>query len=162
MDIPPKLTISEAIRVSGIARATFYRSYVDTGKISVSVGNDKKKYIDSAELLRVFPNADYSQKDNQTDNPPVVQKGIVDGINNSDNYRTTELQRQIDSLELELRLIHERLVDAVDTVRYLKQDIDERKETIRQQADTIQSLTNKIETQPPKQIGWFGKLMGRT
>ena len=49
-----RLTISEAIKQSGVARSTFYRKYVKQGLISVSE-HDGKKYIDSSELVRVFP-----------------------------------------------------------------------------------------------------------
>jgi hypothetical protein len=49
-----KLTITEAINQSGISRTHFYGHYINKGLISVS--EDKgKKFIDSSELLRVFP-----------------------------------------------------------------------------------------------------------
>lgn len=49
-----KITILEASKIAGIARSNLYKNYINTGKISVSVGNDGKKYIDTSELLRVF------------------------------------------------------------------------------------------------------------
>ena len=49
-----KITILEASKIAGIARSNLYKNYINTGKISVSVGNDSKKYIDTSELLRVF------------------------------------------------------------------------------------------------------------
>lgn len=48
-----KHSISEAIRLSGVGRTQFYSKYVKQGLISVSVEN-KKKYIDTSELIRVF------------------------------------------------------------------------------------------------------------
>jgi hypothetical protein len=50
-----KLTITEAIKQSGISRTHFYGHYINKGLISVSEENGKK-FIDSSELLRVFPN----------------------------------------------------------------------------------------------------------
>ena len=48
-----RLSISDAIKQSGVSRSSFYAKYVSKGLISVS--EDKgKKYIDTSELLRVF------------------------------------------------------------------------------------------------------------
>ena len=49
-----RLSITEAIKQSPIGKTYFYKQYIDTGKITVSVDNSGKKYIDSSELLRVF------------------------------------------------------------------------------------------------------------
>lgn len=49
-----RLTITEAINKSPVGKTHFYKQYIKTGKITVSVDNSGKKYIDSAELLRVF------------------------------------------------------------------------------------------------------------
>jgi hypothetical protein len=62
-----KLSISEAIKQSGVARSTFYNKYVNKGIISVSV-SDNKKYIDSSELVRVFPNLAISTTKNSPSN----------------------------------------------------------------------------------------------
>ena len=48
-----KLTITEAIRRSGIGRTHFYNHYIKKGLISVSESNGKK-FIDSSEVMRVF------------------------------------------------------------------------------------------------------------
>lgn len=50
-----KLTITQAIEQSGISRTHFYTHYIKKGLISVSEDNGKK-FIDSSELVRVFPN----------------------------------------------------------------------------------------------------------
>ena len=49
-----RLTITKAIEQSPIGKTHFYKQYIDTGKITVSVDNAGKKYIDSSELIRVF------------------------------------------------------------------------------------------------------------
>ena len=48
-----KVSISEAIRMSGVGRTTFYSKYINKGVVSVSEHNGKK-YIETSELLRVF------------------------------------------------------------------------------------------------------------
>ena len=50
-----KLTISEAARQIPMSRNNLYRSYINTGKISIEKDENGKPKIDSSELIRVFP-----------------------------------------------------------------------------------------------------------
>ena len=50
-----EITISEASAFAGVSIQTLYRK-IKNGEISAITGQDKKKYIDTAELLRVYPN----------------------------------------------------------------------------------------------------------
>ena len=62
-----RLSVSDAIKQSGVARSTFYNKYINKGLVSVSV-SDGKKYIDSSELVRVFPELDNrTTKNSQSD-----------------------------------------------------------------------------------------------
>lgn len=58
-----KLTITQAIEQSGISRTHFYTHYIKKGLISVSEDSGKK-FIDSSELVRVFPNLKSEQSPN--------------------------------------------------------------------------------------------------
>ena len=49
-----KVSITEAIKLSGVSRSSFYGKYLKQGKISVTNGVDGKKEVDTSELLRVF------------------------------------------------------------------------------------------------------------
>lgn len=49
-----RLNITEAIKQSPVGKTHFYKQFIETGKITVSVDNSGKKYIDSSELIRVF------------------------------------------------------------------------------------------------------------
>src|SRR5690348_5898066 len=49
-----RLKVTKAYEIMEIPRATFYRKYLDTGKITVSIDSEDKKYIDFSELYRVF------------------------------------------------------------------------------------------------------------
>lgn len=49
------VSISEAIALSGVSRATFYRNFLNKGLISTTKDSAEKKKIDTSELLRVFP-----------------------------------------------------------------------------------------------------------
>ena len=71
-----RVTISKAIQLSGVSRSTFYTSYINKGRITVSTDNDNKKYIDTSELLRVFGELqqdNQTKQQNNTDKQPPVQ-----------------------------------------------------------------------------------------
>ena len=59
-----KVSISEAIRLSGVSRSQFYTKYINKGAISVTVDSGKK-LIDMAELIRVFGNIQLSDSTNE-------------------------------------------------------------------------------------------------
>lgn len=50
------VSISEAIKMAGVSRATFYR-YMETGKISIQVDGRGKKSVETSEIIRVFGEA---------------------------------------------------------------------------------------------------------
>ena len=51
-----RLSITEAIELSGISRSQFYSKYINKGRLSKLRDENNKVYIDPAELFRVFPN----------------------------------------------------------------------------------------------------------
>lgn len=50
-----RLSITEAIALSGISRSQFYSKYIKQGRISKSKDEQGRIYIDKSELYRVFP-----------------------------------------------------------------------------------------------------------
>ena len=60
-----KLSITQAIKQSEVSRTHFYTHYIKKGLISVSEHNGRK-YIDSSELVRVFPDITTEQPPNNT------------------------------------------------------------------------------------------------
>jgi hypothetical protein len=62
------VVISEAVKLSGIARSTFYE-YINTGRISVSTINFKgkdRKFVHHSEILRVFGSLSFEQSETNT------------------------------------------------------------------------------------------------
>jgi len=49
-----QVSISKAAKLAGKARSHFYTNYINSGKITVSTDEEGKKFIDTAELIRVF------------------------------------------------------------------------------------------------------------
>ena len=58
-----RLSITEAIELSGISRSQFYSKYINKGRLSKLRDEDNKVYIDPAELFRVFPNSIVDEND---------------------------------------------------------------------------------------------------
>jgi hypothetical protein len=105
-----RLTISEAIKQSGVARSTFYRKYVKQGLISVSE-HDGKKYIDSSELVRVFP-------DLKIETPSNTQSNTMRQSNEtlSNSVRHPENTQ----LKAEIRLLRDALEKTEQDKQWLK------------------------------------------
>lgn len=105
-----KLSISEAIKQSGVARSTFYKKYVQQGLISISVDNGKK-YIDSSELVRVFPGLKIETPNRTTSNTIVQLKNTQS--NNIEHPENTQLK-------MEVKLLREALEKAEQDKQWLK------------------------------------------
>lgn len=91
-----RLSITEAIKQSPIGKTYFYKQYIDTGKITVSVDHAGKKYIDSAELLRVFGELKGEQVVNVHEQP-IVNDSERHELVDSELVRT--LREQISDLK---------------------------------------------------------------
>lgn len=98
-----RLSVSDAIKQSGVARSTFYSKYINKGLISVSV-SDGKKYIDSSELVRVFPDLD----NRTTKNSP------------SDTKSYSVVHPENTLLRMELKLLREVLDKTEQDKQWLK------------------------------------------
>lgn len=49
-----QVSITKAAGLAGVSRSTFYRSYINTGKVSVGSDQQGNPVVDTSELLRVF------------------------------------------------------------------------------------------------------------
>ena len=105
-----RLTISDAIKQSGVARSTFYRKYVKQGLISVS-GHDGKKYIDSSELVRVFP-------DLKSETPSNTKSHSVGQLNETPSNSVGQLENTL--LKAEIKLLRETLEKTEQDKQWLK------------------------------------------
>lgn len=91
-----ELTITEAIKKSPIGKTQFYKKYIDTGTITVSVSNSGKKFIDSSELLRVFGEIKSELVED------VHEQSLVDSTVrevNTESELVKTLKKQIDDLK---------------------------------------------------------------
>ena len=98
-----KVSISEAARLAGIARSNLYTTYIKKGRISVSKDDQGKKFIDTSELVRVFPDINLGQQDSLYD-LEIGHDETLDLDNAEQLVRNAEL-------EAENRLLREQLED---------------------------------------------------
>jgi len=110
-----KVSISEAIKLTGISRSHFYKTYINKGVITVDT-LENRKLIDMSELVRVFgTNLKYSsQEQTNTLNQPTKIQPESDKIieileQQIRDFKTREewLQQQID----ELRSIQQNILE---------------------------------------------------
>jgi phage terminase small subunit len=106
-----KVSISEAIRLSGVSRSQFYTKYINKGCISVTV-DDGKKLIDTSELIRVFGNIQLSDSTNEQ----------VRTIENTSKH--TDKDKIIELLEQQLKESKQREVEARDREEWLKTQLE--------------------------------------
>jgi hypothetical protein len=133
-----KLTITEAIKRSPIGKTYFYKQYVDTGKITVSVDHSGKKYIDSSELLRVFGEL----KGEPTEQPVNVHEQFT--VNDTEQLVNVHKQPAVNTTEQSNLSSSERQEQA-ELVKALREQIEDLKADKQFYQSQIVSLTNRLE-----------------
>ena len=101
-----KISISEAIKLTGISRSHFYKTYINKGIVTIDI-LENRKLIDMSELIRVFgANLKYSpQEQTNTLMQPIKIQPATDKLieileQQIRDFKTREewLQKQIDEL----------------------------------------------------------------
>lgn len=140
-----RVSISQAAKLAGIARSHLYEKYIKSGKLTISTGDDDKKFVDTSELLRVFgtlkglDSADSSQ-DSEKDKDGHGQDGEKDRHG----------QRLYDSLNLlleekdkHIRLLHVQLEEARQREHWLQ---DQVKTTTKLLEDKRPPMTSAVDS----------------
>ena len=131
-----KVNISEAIKLSGVSRQSFYTKYLNGGIVSVEKDNFGKKWIDTSELVRVFGNIGI---DTQDKTPDTFLRQVM-----------TPESRSIDALQTEVNLLREHL-----------QDYKHREQRLLAQIDNLTIAIKQIEYKPGKNLSFIDRLLGR-
>ena len=138
-----KLSISEAIRLSGISRSQFYTKYINKGIISVLVEGDKK-YIDISELIRVFGNVQLKNSSSEHYDT------------NENNIISTDKDRLISHLEHQLSEARNRELEYKEREFQLRKETQEREEWFKAQLEkTTHLLEDKTIKKRKKFLGIF-------
>lgn len=108
------VSISEAIKLAGVSRATFYR-YMDTGKISIQVNGAGKKSVETSEIIRVFGEASKRPEKISADNlkqSVQIENVLVKQENQYLKETLNRLERELEQTKEREKRAEERL-DAV-------------------------------------------------
>lgn len=139
------VNVSQAAKLANISRDTFYKNYINKGKISISRDGRNRPMVDTSEILRVFGSL---QTDTVRDSTKQTQ-----GYTEKDSICTvlTPLETaKVQQLEQENQYLKERLAELQQLYQETKQEAKEREEWQRGQ---IEKLTDTIKLlEAPKAI----------
>jgi hypothetical protein len=119
-----RVSISRAAQLAGISRTALYKTYIEKGVISVSKDSNDRKYIDTAEIIRVFGEIRVDNEGLQVDSP--------------DN--TTEVSTQTEQ-DFEIKLLRTQLEES----RRREQESREREAWYKQQIDALTDTMKLLE-----------------
>ena len=145
-DAPPGyMTISEGIRLSGVARSTFY-GYIKDGKISVSTLNFKgkdKKFLQVVDVLAVFGNlSGNKQKIEHIEQPKTDFLSALE---------LAKAQAKIEGLEAVIRELRQAKDNA-------EQDKEKLSALLTESMSMVKLLGGKSPSQEEKKRGLFARL----
>lgn len=137
-----RLTVTKAHELMSISRTTFYRNFLDNGKISISTDEQGKKFIPFAELYRVFGEAALKKLAEHTKDVPESKNGDPDtGLDIPKDNETlmgyTNLKIENSRLEERIQALNERLKDK-------EERLAEKDTVINRQDRRIETLEGQI------------------
>lgn len=120
------LNIKQAATLAGVSRSTLYRSYIQTGRLSVTDDDYGKPAIDLSELLRVFPHIKHNDDEHKKTQDSTVEHEETEPVNSLlalELKKTRELLRVREEQLREASTREEKLLDLMASLqRQLTQD----------------------------------------
>jgi len=107
-----QVSITKAAGLAGVSRSTFYRSYINTGKVSVGSDHQGNPVVDTSELLRVFGVLHDTTENQDT-------KGVRDA-NDPNILVISELESELHRVRDILRIREEELHKAEERELWLR------------------------------------------
>jgi hypothetical protein len=107
-----QVSITKAAGLAGVSRSTFYRSYINSGKVSVTSDSQGNPVVDTAELLRVFGVLHDTSENNDTRD--------VRGSNDQSSLAISELESELHRVREILRIREEELRKAEERELWLR------------------------------------------
>ena len=107
-----QVSITKAAGLAGVSRSTFYRSYINTGKVSVGSDHQGNPVVDTSELLRVFGVLHDTTENQDT-------KGVLDA-GDPNILVISELESELHRVRDILRIREEELHKAEEREQWLR------------------------------------------
>lgn len=122
-----RVSISKAIKLAGVSRSTFYSSYINKGKITVSSDTNGKKHIDTSELLRVFGEL----REDQPNTPNSSAEHPTEQVQTPQKTSSNELLIEVEKLRFESQSLREQLSETREREEWYKKQIDTLTDTMK-------------------------------
>ena len=119
----PQFSISEAARLAQISRSSFYKTYINQGRISISKDDQDKPCIELSELLRVFPDIQ------QADSSKQPETALTQPQNTQ--LETQGLQTEIDTLRTEVDSLKTQLEKSENREQWLQKQVENLTDTVK-------------------------------
>jgi|GEM_PF-4226280 len=137
-----RLTVTKAHELMSISRTTFYRNFLDNGKISISTDEQGKKFISFAELYRVFGETALKKLAEHTKIVPESKNGDTDTTLDIPKDNGTPLVHT--SLEIENSRLVERIQALNERLKDKEERLAEKDTVIARQDRRIETLEGQI------------------
>ena len=115
------VSISKAAELTGISRASLYRTYIKQGRISVSKDSVGKKCIDTSELLRVFGKLKTNSETVAADSAHIVNPSVTPVAVDSTTLQTENmlLKQQIEELQQDKAWYQSQIAELTCSIKLL-------------------------------------------
>ena len=119
-----RVSITKAAKLAGISRSHLYKSYIDTGLISLSKDAKDKPYVDTSELLRVFGTLTDSlpktgQKTTSEDSSGQAQRQVKDK-QSAQEEKIKMLEQQLEEAKEREAWYQSQVKNLTDTMKLLE------------------------------------------
>jgi hypothetical protein len=138
-----------AAEIMDIPTSSFYRKYLDTGMISLSMDIKGKERIAFSELVRVFGEQaikNLHKHINSLSNPSDGKNGDIENFPETDwkIYGSSNFEIERVRFEEQIKGLQQRLSDKEDWIRDRDKQLEEKNQLIQEQRGQIQSLESKV------------------
>jgi ribosome-binding protein aMBF1 (putative translation factor) len=124
------VSVSEAAKLAKISRSNLYKSYISTGKLSVSKNGKGHSVIDISELHRVFGQLEIKETVDRTKEDTVTQ-AKTQHATLEDTGKNTALEAENERLRAQLRDYQEREREARERETWLRSQVDKLTDTVK-------------------------------
>lgn len=142
------VNVSQAAKLANISRDTFYKNYINKGKISVSRDGRNRPMVETSEILRVFGILHIDTVENHSKHSQSYTEK-----DNKNTLITLPETAKIQHLEQENQHLKERLVE----LQQLHQEAKEREEWQRGQIEKLTDTIKLLEAPKEKKSTYWWK-----
>lgn len=137
------VNVSQAAKLANISRDTFYKNYINKGKVSISRDERNRPMVDTSEILRVFgglhtdtvrdltdPTQGYTKKDNTCTVLTPIETAKIQQLEQENQHlkeRLAELQQLHQEAKEREQWQRGQIEKLTDTVKLLEEPIKKNK-----------------------------------